>query len=129
MKIRKLGLRDYQEIWQNMRDFTDARTADTEDELWLLQHYPVYTQGQAGKPEHLLNPEQIPVIQTDRGGQITYHGPGQMMGYVLMDIKKRKMGVKNLVSSLENIIIRFEISDLCHFQLTEAAGIDSLKRF
>ncbi len=106
MKIRKLGLRDYQEIWQNMRDFTDARTADTEDELWLLQHYPVYTQGQAGKPEHLLNPEQIPVIQTDRGGQITYHGPGQMMGYVLMDIKKRKMGVKNLVSSLENIIIR-----------------------
>mgnify|MGYP000997509798 FL=1 len=77
--VRQLGLQDYQEIWHKMQDFTDNRNAETIDEVWLVEHYPVFTQGQAGKPEHLLQSGAIPLVQSDRGGQITYHGPGQQV--------------------------------------------------
>ena len=84
--VRDLGSREYQPVWKAMQDFTDARDADTDDELWLVEHPPVFTQGQAGKPEHLLAPGDIPVIQVDRGGQVTYHGPGQIVAYPLIDL-------------------------------------------
>lgn len=96
---------DYQEIWQKMLDFTDNRNPNTLDEIWLLEHSPVYTLGQAGKIEHLLNPTNIPVVKSDRGGQITYHGPGLLMIYCLLDLKRNKLGVRELVNRLENTII------------------------
>jgi len=99
------GLQDYKNTWQAMREFTDSRTAVTPDEIWLLQHHPVLTQGQAGKAEHLLNSSSIPVIKTDRGGQITYHGPGQLIAYLLIDIKRRHLGVRDLVTLMEQSII------------------------
>ncbi|MDF1683182.1 MAG: lipoyl(octanoyl) transferase LipB [Legionellaceae bacterium] len=112
--IRSLGTQPYSEIWNAMKKFTDERTIDTPDEIWLLQHPPVYTQGQAGKPEHILNPGNIPVVQSDRGGQVTYHGPGQLIAYVLMDIKRRNLGIRTLVCELERSLIRllntFDIS-------------------
>ncbi len=88
-----------------MQDFTAQRNEQTPDEIWLLEHPPVYTLGQAGKPEHLLNPTQIPVINIDRGGQITYHGPGQLVAYMLIDIKRRGYGVRDLVARMEQAII------------------------
>jgi lipoyl(octanoyl) transferase len=88
-----------------MQEFTNNRTATTPDEIWLVEHLPVYTQGQAGKPEHLLNPGNIPVIKTDRGGQITYHGPGQIMAYVLADLKRSGRYIKQLVFELEESLI------------------------
>lgn len=105
MITRHLGEQPYLPIWEEMKSFTSNRDSDTPDELWLLEHPPVFTQGQAGKPEHLLNPQSIPVVQTDRGGQVTYHGPGQLVGYVLMDIKKRGIGIRTLVQQLEKIIL------------------------
>lgn len=105
MKIRELGLRPYLETWAAMREFTDARTKRTPDELWLLEHPPVYTQGLAGKPEHVLDPGDIPVVQTDRGGQVTYHGPGQLVAYPLLDLERLGVGIRNLVSTLETITI------------------------
>lgn len=105
MITRHLGEQPYLPIWDKMKSFTLNRVSDTTDELWLLEHPPVFTQGQAGKPEHLLNPQNIPVVQTDRGGQVTYHGPGQLVGYVLMDIKKRGIGIRTLVQQLEKIIL------------------------
>lgn len=106
MKIKTLGRVPYLSTWQAMRDFTDQRTTNTEDELWLLEHEPVFTQGQAGKPEHILNAGDIPIIQSDRGGQVTYHGPGQLIAYVLMDIKRKKIGIRRLVESLEQSVIQ-----------------------
>ncbi len=88
--VRNLGIQDYQHVWHNMQAFTDNRTADTPDEIWLVQHPSVFTQGQAGKPEHLLQRTEIPVVQSDRGGQITYHGLGQQIMYVLIDIKRHE---------------------------------------
>lgn len=88
-----------------MKDFTDARTVQTTDEIWLLQHPPVFTQGIAGKPEHLLCSHGIDVIKTDRGGQITYHGPGQLIAYLLLDIRRLKLGVRELVTRMENAVI------------------------
>lgn len=105
MYVRELGLQPYQPIWEEMKQFTTARQADTADELWVLEHLPVYTQGQAGKPHHVINPGNIPLIQSDRGGQITYHGPGQMIAYVLIDLKRRHLGIKTLVCTLEQILI------------------------
>jgi len=99
------GLQDYKKIWQAMRDFTDQRTDETRDEIWLLQHHPVFTQGQAGKAEHLLSTSSIPVVKSDRGGQITYHGPGQLIAYLLIDIKRRHLGVRDLVTLMEQSII------------------------
>lgn len=106
MRVQCLGLQPYLPIWEQMQQFTAARSDASDDELWLLEHFPVYTQGQAGKPEHILNPNDIPVVQTDRGGQITYHGPGQLVAYVLMNIQKRNIGIRTLVSSLETILIK-----------------------
>lgn len=105
--IRRLGRVDYLETWQAMREFTDRRDQYTTDELWLLEHDPVYTQGLAGKPEHLLAPGEIPVIQTDRGGQITYHGPGQLVAYPLLDLERLGLGVRTLVATLEACVIEF----------------------
>ena len=106
MKIRALGRVDYETAWADMRAFTDTRSKETEDELWIVEHPPVFTQGVAGKPDHLLfNPSDIPVIKTDRGGQITYHGPGQAMLYVLFDLKRAGFGVRELVIRIENAVI------------------------
>ena len=105
LKLRKLGVQDYRPVWQAMSRFTDERVANTPDELWILQHRPVFTQGQAGKSEHLLAPGDIPVVQVDRGGQVTYHGPGQLVAYPLLDIERRGLGVRDLVCQLESLII------------------------
>ena len=105
LRIRKLGLIDYQACWDAMRDFTETRGADTPDEIWLLQHPRVFTQGQAGKAEHVIAPGDIPVIQVDRGGQVTYHGPGQIVGYLLVDLRRRGIGIRELVNAIENAII------------------------
>jgi len=103
--VRRRGLSDYSAAWAEMRAFTDGRTQDTPDELWLLQHPPVFTLGQAGRAEHLLDPGEIPVIQTDRGGQVTYHGPGQLVAYLLVDLRRGGLGVKGLVHLLEGAVI------------------------
>jgi lipoyl(octanoyl) transferase len=103
--IRPLGRVDYLATLQAMRTFTDARTAATPDEIWLVEHAPVYTQGQAGKPEHLLQATDIPVVQTERGGQITYHGPGQVVAYLLVDLKRRNIKVRELVRAIEDAVI------------------------
>lgn len=96
-----------------MHHYTDQRNAESRDEVWLVEHYPVFTQGQAGKAEHLLMPGDIPVVQSDRGGQVTYHGPGQQVMYVLIDVKRRKTGVRQLVTALEETVIavlaRFDV--------------------
>lgn len=104
--VRKhLGLVEYLPTWQAMKQFTAARSADTRDEIWLLQHPPVYTQGLAGKPEHLLGANVIPVVKTDRGGQITYHGPGQIVAYLLLDLRRWKLNVRELVRLMEQAVI------------------------
>lgn len=103
--VRDLGIVDYVPIWQKMQHFTDTRNKDNIDEIWVTEHTPVFTQGQAGKEEHLLSPGDIPVVPVDRGGQVTYHGPGQLMMYILLDIKRRKLGVRHLVTALEECIV------------------------
>jgi len=104
--IRELGLQPYQQVWQDMQLFTDQRSESTADELWLLQHPPVYTLGKNGKPEHILNAQQIPVIKSDRGGQVTYHGPGQVIVYTLLDLNRMHIGVRELVTRIENSVIK-----------------------
>lgn len=106
LRVRDLGLEDYRPVWQRMSAFTDNRDAETGDELWLVQHPPVFTLGQAGRREHLLNPGDIPVIPCDRGGQVTYHGPGQLVAYPLLDLKRLKIGVRALVELVEESLIR-----------------------
>ncbi len=96
---------DYVPVWDAMRAFTGAREAQTVDELWLLTHTPVFTQGQAGKPEHLLRTDDIPVVQIDRGGQVTYHGPGQLVAYLLLDVRRAGIGVRELVERIEQSVI------------------------
>lgn len=103
--IRTLGFQDYQTSWQAMQEFTQQRTGDTLDEIWLLEHHPIFTQGQNGKSEHLLSTGNIPVIKTDRGGQVTYHGPGQLVAYMLIDMKRKKFHVRELVTLLEKSVI------------------------
>lgn len=103
--VRELGLLEYQPAWQAMQRFTNERGPATGDEIWLLQHPPVFTQGQAGKPEHLLLPGDIPVVQADRGGQVTYHGPGQLVCYLLLDVRRLGIGVRELVSRIEQSLI------------------------
>ncbi len=122
--VRWLGRKDYLPVWQAMQEFTQQRTEATTDEIWLLEHTPVFTQGQNGKPEHVLNPGEIPIIQTDRGGQVTYHGPGQLMVYTLVDLRRKQLNVRELVSLLEQSIIDL----LAEFHITaiakrEAPGI------
>lgn len=105
MQVRHLGRVDYEPTWRAMQDFTAARDASTPDELWFLEHPPVFTLGLNAKPEHLLNPGDIPVVQIDRGGQVTYHGPGQLVAYVLLDIARRHLGVQRLVQLMEQAVI------------------------
>lgn len=105
INIRYLGIQPYAKIWEEMKQFTATRDETTCDELWLLEHPAVYTQGQAGKPEHVLKQHSIPIIQSDRGGQVTYHGPGQLVAYTLLDIGRRKLGIRALVNQLEQILI------------------------
>jgi lipoyl(octanoyl) transferase len=104
--FKELGRVAYEDAIEAMRLFTDHRQARTPDELWLLEHDAVFTQGQAGKAEHVLDARGIPIIQADRGGQVTYHGPGQVVVYCLLDLRRRSLGVRQLVSSIENAIIR-----------------------
>ncbi|MCW8829276.1 MAG: lipoyl(octanoyl) transferase LipB [Gammaproteobacteria bacterium] len=103
--IRHFGLVDYQTAFDAMRRFTESRGPDTPDEIWLLQHPPVFTQGMNGKPEHLLAPGEIPVVAVDRGGQVTYHGPGQLVVYLLLDLRRRGVGVRQVVSAMEQAVI------------------------
>ena len=103
--VKKLGLQPYSAVFADMQRFTNERVADSADEIWVLQHLPVYTLGQAGDPEHILNAGKIPVVQSDRGGQVTYHGPGQLVVYPLVDLRRYKLGVRSLVELLENVVI------------------------
>lgn len=105
LRVRHLGCTDYQQTWQQMVRFTAARSEQTVDELWCCEHSPVFTLGQAGKPEHLLADLGIPLLKTDRGGQITYHGPGQVVIYLLLDLHRRKLKVRELVAAIEQAVI------------------------
>lgn len=106
IRVRRLGLAEYEPVWRRMQAYTDQRGEGAVDELWLVQHPPVFTQGQAGKAEHILAPGAIPVIQVDRGGQVTYHGPGQIVAYPLVDISRKGIGVRDFVCRIEEAIIR-----------------------
>lgn len=103
--LRQLGLQDYQSVWRSMQQFTAERAAQTPDEIWITEHPPVYTLGLNGKPEHLLQVSDIPLLETDRGGQVTYHGPGQLVVYFLADLRRLGMGPRQAVSLLENAMI------------------------
>ncbi len=105
LMVKRLGRVDYVPTWKAMKALTAARTPETPDELWLVEHPPVYTLGLAGKPEHLLRSTDIPVVNIDRGGQITYHGPGQIVAYLMLDLKRRGIGVKELVNRIEQAVI------------------------
>lgn len=119
--IRQSGLRDWQPVSDAMHQYTDQRDDQSRDEIWLVEHPPVFTQGQAGKAEHLLMPGDIPVVQSDRGGQVTYHGPGQQVMYVLIDVKRRKLGVRQLVTILEETVI----ATLAEFGVSARARADA----
>ncbi|EJL6792760.1 lipoyl(octanoyl) transferase LipB [Vibrio alginolyticus] len=103
--VKRLGRQDYEPVWKAMHEFTDQRTEETRDEVWLVEHNPVFTQGQAGKAEHLIKTGDIPVVQSDRGGQVTYHGPGQLVAYFLINLRRKKLGVRDLVTTIENLVI------------------------
>jgi lipoyl(octanoyl) transferase len=104
--VRQLGISNYEPVWHAMQDFTDQRDESTVDELWLVQHPAVFTQGQAGKAEHVLTPGDIPVVKVDRGGQVTYHGPGQIVAYPLVDIRRNGVGIREFVNCIEESIIQ-----------------------
>ena len=116
--IRSLGLVAYEPTWRAMQTFTAQRDAATPDEIWLLQHPPIFTLGQAGKPEHLLHHSDIPLLNIDRGGQITYHAPGQLVAYLLIDLKRRNISVRELVSRMEQAVI----------DLLDALGVHAQRR-
>jgi len=105
LRLKHLGQRDYLETWAAMREFTDARNEDTDDEIWLVEHPPVFTLGRNGDPTHILNAGTIPIVESDRGGQVTYHGPGQLIAYTLLDLNRLGIGVRSLVTGLENAVI------------------------
>jgi len=119
--VRHMGLRDYETVWREMQHFTDTRTADTPDEIWLLEHPPVFTLGLNGKPEHILDPGDIPVVKCDRGGQVTYHGPGQLIAYLLLDMRRHELGVKALVSKIEQAVIDLLAEHQIHGQRRDGA--------
>jgi len=122
--IRQLNRQSYTTVFDAMKSFTDNRDDSTEDELWFVEHDPVFTQGQAGKAEHILATGDIPVVQADRGGQVTYHGPGQQVVYFLLDIKRRKLGVRALVSHIENgIVAALAESDIEAYPRADAPGV------
>ena len=105
LQVERLGLCDYRPVWQQMQDYTSQRSAEDPDRLWLLQHRPVFTLGMNGKREHVLNTGDIPLLACDRGGQVTYHGPGQLVAYVLLDLRRLGIGVRGLVSALEQSVV------------------------
>jgi lipoyl(octanoyl) transferase len=105
--IRTLGMTDYVRCWRAMQSFTDLRVASTRDEIWLTEHEPVYTLGLAGRSEHLRDTRQVPVVRVDRGGQVTYHGPGQLIAYLLFDLRRARLGVRAMVRSIEAAVIEF----------------------
>lgn len=105
LSVRQFGRTDYRQTWQAMIDFTAQRTAETADELWRCEHHPVFTLGQAGRPEHLLTDLGIPLVHSDRGGQITYHGPGQAVIYLLLDLNRRRLKIRELVTRIEQAVI------------------------
>jgi len=113
LDVVDLGIQPYEVTWAAMTDFTNQRTAETPDQLWLVQHPPVFTQGQAGKAEHVLVPGEIPVVQTDRGGQVTYHGLGQLVAYPLLDLRRLKLGVRDLVTAIEQTLV----ATLAHYAI------------
>lgn len=105
-KIIQIGLQEYEETWRAMKDFTQSRDSDTPDEIWVVEHPPVYTLGRNGKKEHILKNSDIPIIKVDRGGQVTYHGPGQLVIYILLDLHRRCLGIRQLVTLIEESIIQ-----------------------
>lgn len=122
--IRKLNTMDYSLTWQAMKEFTDNRDDTTADELWLVEHPSVFTQGQAGKAEHLLIPGDIEVVKTDRGGQVTYHGPGQLVIYILINLRRKKVGVRDLVTLIENsIVAALDDYDIVAYPKPDAPGV------
>lgn len=121
---RDLGVVPYELTWDKMKDFTQVRTKEDRDEIWLLEHPSLFTQGQAGKEEHLLAPGDIPVIQVDRGGQVTYHGPGQIVAYVMIDLKRLGIGVRDLVTALENAVVgTLKLSGIDAYPKADAPGV------
>ncbi|MDA7853278.1 lipoyl(octanoyl) transferase LipB [Porticoccaceae bacterium] len=121
LMIRHLGLQDYSAIFTAMKAFNEQRDADTADEIWMLEHQPVFTQGQAGKEEYILFPGDIPVVKSDRGGHVTYHGPGQITAYVLVDLKRLKIGVRDLVTLIEQALVE----TLAHWNINATARADA----
>lgn len=122
--LRELGVVEYQPTLDAMRQLTDSRDAGSSDELWLLQHPPVFTQGQAGKAEHVLAPGDIPVIQVDRGGQVTYHGPGQWVLYLMVDLQRRQLGVRDLVNLIERSLVQILTEyGICAVARPDAPGV------
>ncbi|MBV1908176.1 MAG: lipoyl(octanoyl) transferase LipB [Kangiellaceae bacterium] len=119
--FRNLGLSTYEPVWRAMQQFTKERTSNDADEIWFVEHLSVFTQGLAGKQEHLLKPGDIPIVQVDRGGQVTYHGPGQLVVYFMIDLKRKKLGVRQLVTHIENIIIKL----LARFKIEAVAKADA----
>lgn len=119
--IRQLDIMDYSQVWHAMKDFTDNRDESVADELWLVEHPPVFTQGQAGKAEHLLVPGDIEVVKVDRGGQVTYHGPGQQVIYFMINLRRKKIGVRQLVTLIENSIV----SALADYNIAAYAKADA----
>ncbi|MDG1819354.1 MAG: lipoyl(octanoyl) transferase LipB [Porticoccaceae bacterium] len=119
--VRYLGTQDYSDIFAKMKNFNEQRDQSTEDEIWLLEHHPVFTQGQAGKEEYILLPGDIPVVKSDRGGHVTYHGPGQITAYVLVDLKRLKLGVRDLVTLIEQALV----DTLKHWQISAAPRRDA----
>lgn len=124
LEVSNLGLQPYERVWAAMTAFTNTRTPETIDQLWLVQHPSVFTQGQAGKAEHVLVPGDIPVVQSDRGGQVTYHGPGQLVAYPLLDLRRLKMGVRELVTAIEQTIVAtLGQYDIAAFPKADAPGV------
>lgn len=121
LNIRYLGRMKYEPVWQAMQAYTDARDETAADEIWVVEHPAVFTQGQAGKAEHVLAPGDIPVVQVDRGGQVTYHGPGQLVVYFLIDLRRRKLGVRQLVTAIEETVVQA----LQHFGIKAAPRADA----
>ncbi len=121
MIIKELGMADYSGVYHDMQRFTLERQKETQDELWLVEHFPVFTQGINGKPEHIRNLGKIPLVQSDRGGQVTYHGPGQLVAYTLFDLKRSRIGVREMVSRLENSVIAM----LADFDVSATARTDA----
>ncbi len=124
VQVKDLGRTDYEEVFRAMQAFTTNRTSETRDEIWLTEHDPVFTQGQAGRKEHLIAPGDIPVVQSDRGGQVTYHGPGQIVGYLLFDLRRMGLSVRGLVSGIEGAVVNtLACYNICGAPRTDAPGV------